>query len=199
MSTINDKASIADLLAKYGSSSSTAWLEFNRYKLWRPSEPVPESSFIPVQGYMEKDPYIFAWGNPLISNTAALPSVAASFVRWCERQGKRLVWCCVDADLEEVLGSADFGWSTVACVNEDFIDPAHIIELTSAEAKGQEGQKVVKDLKKNLYRAEKYNVKVEEVLADQWTEEEKIAVDQGIRDWNTTRQLPQIPSTSGLP
>jgi len=198
MSTI-DKASIADLLAKYGSSSSTAWLEFSRYKLWQPSEPVPESSFTPVQGYMEKDPYIFAWGNPLVSDTAALPSVAASFVRWCERQGKRLVWCCVDADLEEVLGSADFGWSTVACVNEDFVDPAHIIELTSAEAKGQEGQKVVKDLKKNLYRAEKYNVKVKEVLADQWTEEEKIAVEQGIRDWKTSRQGPQIASTTGLP
>jgi len=47
-----DKSTIADLVAKYGSSSATAWLEFDRYKIWRPSVPIPESEFVPVQGYM---------------------------------------------------------------------------------------------------------------------------------------------------
>ena len=51
---IDIKTEIADLIANYGSSSSTAWLEFQRYRIWRPEEPIPESSFVPVQGYMTK-------------------------------------------------------------------------------------------------------------------------------------------------
>ena len=49
-----DKSTIADLVAKYGSSSTTAWLEFERYKIWRPSVNIPESEFTPVQGYMTR-------------------------------------------------------------------------------------------------------------------------------------------------
>ena len=48
------KSTIADLVAHYGSSSATAWLEFERYKIWRPSRPIAESDFLPVQGYMRE-------------------------------------------------------------------------------------------------------------------------------------------------
>ena len=194
-----DKASIADLVAKYGSSSATAWLEFERYKLWQPSEPVPESSFTPVQGYMEKKDYIFAWGNPLVSDPAALPNVARQFLAFCEANGKRPVWSCVDRDLEEVLGSDEFGWCTVSCIYEDVVDPAHVMELTSPESKGLEGQKVVKDLKKNLYRADKYHVTVKEVRAEEWTNEDKIAIEQGIREWKANKSGVQIASTTLQP
>jgi hypothetical protein len=49
-----DKSSIADLVALHGSSSATAWLEFDRYKIWHPSRQIDESDFLPVQGYMRK-------------------------------------------------------------------------------------------------------------------------------------------------
>ncbi|KAF8153191.1 hypothetical protein B0H34DRAFT_754437 [Crassisporium funariophilum] len=193
-----DKHAIAELVAQYGSSSATAWLEFERYKLWHPSDPVPESSFTPVQGYMVKDPYIFAWGNPLVSSPAALSSVARQFIHFADSQGKRPVWTCVDSDLEEVLGH-EFGWSTVSCIYEDIVDPAHVVELTSPEAKGQEGQRVVKDLKKNLYRAEKYDVKVAEVKSEEWTEEDKLAVERGIEEWKANKSGVQIASTTAQP
>lgn len=47
------KTTIADLIATYGNSSATAWLEFERYHLWQ-AEPgqIPESTFAPIQGYM---------------------------------------------------------------------------------------------------------------------------------------------------
>ncbi|PPQ81122.1 hypothetical protein CVT26_011232 [Gymnopilus dilepis] len=196
---VPDKDTVADLVAKYGSSSSTAWLEFERYKLWQPSEPVPESSFTPVQGYMEKDPYVFAWGNPLVSDPAALPNVARQFIRDFESQGKRVVWCCVDRDLEEILGGPEFDWSTVSCIYEDVVDPAHLIEITSPEMKGKEGQHAVKDLKKNLYRANKYDVKVHEVKNSEWTEEDKAAVEQGIKDWKENKSGVQIASTTLQP
>jgi hypothetical protein len=194
-----NKADIADLVAKYGSSSATAWLELSRYKLWSPPEPVPESSFTPVQGYMEKEPYIFAWGNPLVSDSAALLPVARQFVRFCEAQGRRPVWACVDWELEEVLGGPEFGWATVSCIYEDVVDPAHVIELMSPESKGKEGQKVIKDLKKNLGRAEKYRVTVKEMRSSDWTEEEKRKVEQGIKDWKDHRGGVQIASTSMVP
>lgn len=197
--TAIDKTAVADLVAQYGSSSATAWLEFDRYKLWQPTEPVPESSFTPVQGYMEKDPYIFAWGNPLVSDPAALPSVARQFVQFCESQGKRPIWSCVDRDLEEVLGGPEFEWSTVSCIYEDVVDPAHVLDLTSPESKGKEGQKVVKDLKKNLYRADKYNVKVKEVLSNEWTDADKAAVEKGIQEWKENKSGVQIASTTLQP
>jgi len=45
---------LADLVAQYGTASSTAWLDSAKYKLWRPSQPIPESTFQPVQGYIRK-------------------------------------------------------------------------------------------------------------------------------------------------
>ncbi|EAU84084.1 hypothetical protein CC1G_06946 [Coprinopsis cinerea okayama7 len=195
----HDKASIAELVAQYGSSSATAWLEFERYKIWRPEVPIPESEFVPVQGYMTRDKYIFGWGNPLVSSPEALPATARAFIEFGESQGLHVVWACVDRDLEEVLGGEEFGWCTVSCIYEDYIDPAHLIELTSPDAKGQEGQHVVKDLKKNLNRAEKYNVSVSEVRSDQWTPEDRKAVEDGIGEWKASRSGLQLASTSLQP
>jgi hypothetical protein len=213
----HDKSSIAELVAQYGSSSATAWLEFERYKIWRPEVPIPESEFVPVQGYMQKsascyfirhlpthltgllDKYLFAWGNPLVSSPAALPKTARAFVHFAEQQGLHPVWACVDHDLEEVLGDPEFGWSTVSCIYEDYVDPAHLIELTSPEAKGMEGQHVVKDLKKNLNRAEKYDVHIEEVKQGQWKDTDRRAVEEGIEEWKKSRSGLQIASTTLQP
>ncbi len=197
--TLADKNAIADLVATHGSSSATAWLEFERYKLWRPEQSIPQSTFLPVQGYMEKGDYIFAWGNPLVSDTAALPAVARLFIEFCEEREKHAVWACVDRDLEEVLAGPGFGWATVSCIYEDVVDPAHVVELTAPEAKGTEGQRVVKDLKKNLSRAEKYNVKVDEMQATEWTQEDMLAVEQGIKDWKENKSGVQIASTAAEP
>lgn len=49
-----DHEPLPELIAKYGTSSSTAWLDSERYKIWRPSQPIPESEFVPAQGYIQK-------------------------------------------------------------------------------------------------------------------------------------------------
>ncbi|TFK29477.1 hypothetical protein FA15DRAFT_677719 [Coprinopsis marcescibilis] len=193
-----DKASIAELVARYGSSSTTSWLEFDRYQIWRPTVPIPESEFLPVQGYMIKDSWLFAWGNPLVSSPAALAPTARAFIDFAESHFHP-VWACVDRDLEEILGNEEFGWSTVSCIYEDFVDPAHVIELTSPDAKGKEGQHVVKDLKKNLNRAEKYDVHVQEIRNTQWKDADKKAVEEGIEAWKSGRSGIQIASTTLQP
>ncbi|TEB32662.1 hypothetical protein FA13DRAFT_1763765 [Coprinellus micaceus] len=181
-STLNgdfDKSTIADLVATYGSSSTTAWLEFERYKIWSPSIPIPESR-VPPHGWL------FAWGNPLVSSPSALAPTAKEFVKFAEENELHPVFACVDSQLEEILGE-QLGWRTVSCIYEDYIDPAHLIELTLPENKGQEGQHAVKDLKKNLMRAEKYNVV------------DKRAIEQGVEDWKKSRSGIQIASTTLQP
>ena len=94
--TEDEKEEIAKLIAEYGSSSNTSWLEFSRYKIWRADKDIKGSSFRPVQGYLRADPYVFAWGNPLVSDPSALTETCLEFWKWCKSQKLKIVWCCVD-------------------------------------------------------------------------------------------------------
>ena len=189
-----DKAGIADLIARYGSSSATSWLEFARYKIWRPSVPIPQSSFPPVQGYLRSDPFVFAWGNPIVSDPSALEATCAAFIEWARSQKLRPIWLCVDGEMEKVLGGvgSKFGWSALSCIVEDFLDPRSVVELAHSHGGGSE----VKDFKKNLRRAERENVQVREVQADQWSDAMKRQVEEGIANWKKSKTGIQIASVS---
>lgn len=189
---VGDKAGIAELIAEYGSSSATSWLEFGRYKIWRPSAPIPQSSFPPVQGYLRSDPFVFAWGNPLVSDPAALEATCAAFIDWARSQKLRPIWLCVNGEMEQVLGGqgSKFGWSTLSCIVEDFLDPRSVVELAHSRGGGSE----VKDFKKNLRRAERANVQVREVQGDQWTDAMKKQVEEGISNWKKSKTGIQIAS-----
>ncbi|KIY66251.1 hypothetical protein CYLTODRAFT_423595 [Cylindrobasidium torrendii FP15055 ss-10] len=188
------KDAVAVLISKYGNSSATAWLEFERYHLWQADEgQVPESSFPPVQGYMARKKWVFAWGNPLVSDKAALPSTARAFTAWVRSQNLTPVWCCIDAPLEHAMG--ELGWSTVDCIYEDVLHAKHVLQMTSNENKGKEGQHVVKDLKKNLRRAEKAGLTIQEVTG-KWTDKMRDDVNSGIERWKKHRVGPQIASTT---
>ncbi|KAI0027885.1 hypothetical protein K488DRAFT_22427, partial [Vararia minispora EC-137] len=191
---------IASLIAEYGSSSSTSWLEFSRYKIWRPTVPIPESSFVPVQGYLRAEPYIFAWGNPLVSDKAALAPTAAAFWEWARSQNLKLIWCCVDDDLEAVLGKDPrFGWAALSCIVEDVLDPAAVVGL--AQSTGNDGKSEIKDFKKNLRRAERENVTTREMRCLDWTPEQKKEVEDGILAWKKAKAKTglQLASTSFQP
>ena len=189
-----DKAGIADLIAEHGSSAATSWLEFARYKIWRPTVPIPHSSFPPVQGYLRSDPYVFAWGNPVVSDPAALEATCAAFVDWAKSQNLRAIWLCVDGQMEQVLGGqgSKLAWSVLSCVVEDYLDPRSVVELAHSPGGGSE----VKDFKKNLRRAQRANVRVREVQPDQWTDSMKRQVEQGIVDWKKNKTGIQIASVS---
>ncbi|THU90628.1 hypothetical protein K435DRAFT_864129 [Dendrothele bispora CBS 962.96] len=254
-----DKATIADLVATYGSSSATAWLEFDRYRIWQgasspaeatPSKPyVAESDFPPVVGYMHTKRYIFPWGDPIVSRPEALEPTARAFVKWAKEQGVKVVWCCVGHEMEEAL--AKMGWATLQCIHEEVLHPEHVLEVTGwgddeedeeekkerkrrerkerkerkekekEEKKHKEEKKEkeerngsheressterfdkekLKDLKKNLRRAERAGVHAEEVTG-KWTSTEREQVEQGMLDWRRNKGLKgvQLASTTGLP
>jgi hypothetical protein len=211
---VDIKTEIADLIAQYGSSSSTAWLESQRYHIWRPQEPIPESSFVPVQGYMrngvsaatifDKAPSlmsiflgtrVFAWGNPLVSDPSALAPTAHQFIDWAESRGLIPAWVCVDQDMQQALATA-LDWSTVTCIYEDVVDPVHIIHMTGPSHKGVAGAHAVKDLKKNLRKAEKAEVDIEEIREFDWTDHERREVEEGINEWKKNKSGLQIASVS---
>ncbi|TFY78779.1 hypothetical protein EWM64_g5229 [Hericium alpestre] len=192
-----DKSEIAEIVAAYGHSSATAWLEFDRYKIWRPSEPIPQSTFVPVQGYLRAGPYIFAWGSPLVSDPAALEPTALAFTQWVKEQKLRMIWLCIDAAMENVLGGDEskFKWSTLTCINEDVLDPEIVVRIANSPGGGSE----IKDFKKNLRRAERGDISVREIHAEEWTDEKRKQVEDGVIAWKRGRHGVQIASTSFQP
>ena len=179
-----DKEEIAGLIAEYGSSSNTSWLEFSRYKIWRADKDVEGSSFRPVQGYLRADPYVFAWGNPLVSSPTALDETCYQFWKWCKNRKLKLIWCCADGEMEKVLGkNSRFGWSTVSCIVEDMLDPKAVVELAKSNSSGAE----VKDFKKNLRRAERSGVTVQEIKYNAFSDEKKKEVEDGILAWKKAK------------
>uniref|UniRef100_D8QCZ8 Phosphatidylglycerol lysyltransferase C-terminal domain-containing protein n=1 Tax=Schizophyllum commune (strain H4-8 / FGSC 9210) TaxID=578458 RepID=D8QCZ8_SCHCM len=208
-----DRNSISELVASHGSSSSTAWLEFSRYKIWQASKSIAPSTFVPVQGYMRKGNWVFAWGNPIVSTPDALEAAARAFVQYISSLDSKLkvVWVCVDQAMERALGEM-LGWSTVHCIYEDVIDPRRVIEVVDApEKKNKRGeetkklskeekehQEIIKDLKKNLRRAEKAGVTTGEVVGE-LSEEDRVTIEKGIDDWKKHRHGIQIASTTMVP
>ncbi|KAI3622778.1 aspartyl-trna synthetase [Moniliophthora roreri] len=195
-----DKSSIAHLIAIYGNSSATAWLEFERYRIWQaPAGSIPQSSFAPIQGYMQRKKYVYAWGNPLVSHPSALAPTARAFVKWVAKQGLKPAWCCADLALEKVLAK-ELLWAGVECIHEETLDPDHVVEMTSDSFKGHEGAGMVKDLKKNLRRAERTGVTVQETTG-KWGDRDRKEVDEGLAEWRRSRGAKgvQIASTSGHP
>jgi hypothetical protein len=54
-----DNAELAAQVSQHGHAPATARLERVRYRIWRPSVPV-SSSFLPVQGYLHTNGWVFA-------------------------------------------------------------------------------------------------------------------------------------------
>ncbi|KAK1231131.1 hypothetical protein PQX77_005759 [Marasmius sp. AFHP31] len=201
----SDKTHVARLISQYGSSSSTAWLEFSRYKIWQAPESFlkenPKATFLPAQGYMQHKRWVFAWGNPLVSDVSLMKPTAKAFIGWAEKEGLKPVWCCTDAAMEAVLGKdKEIGWSAVECIHEEVLEPEHILEMTSDSYKGKEGVHAVKDLKKNLRRAERAGVTIHETTG-KWTAEDRKEVEEGLWEWKKSKGMKgvQIASTTGQP
>lgn len=147
---------------------------------------------------METDCYIFAWGDPLVSSPAALSSVVRQFAEFCRKHAKNPVWLCISRGLSDVLAE-ELRWCAISCMTEDEVDPSYIVGLTSPAAKGREGQRIVKDLKKNLAKAEKSGVEISEIKAGGWSENDRSQVLEGIKRWKAGKRGVQLASSSFRP
>ncbi|GAA5932977.1 hypothetical protein JCM1841_003859 [Sporobolomyces salmonicolor] len=184
----HDKEWLPPLIAKYGSSLSTAWLE-QRYSVWR--SPSHTQRNPRVQGYLARGKFYFAWGNPICrEDDQTRREIAKEFSEWAIKdKRKKIVWCCVDSKFAEVLGT-EFNWSVLSCIREDVLHP-DIKKLDH------------KDVRQNVRRAERHHVKFDELRlrAPDYVPEEKtrIEIDEGLERWKANRHGTQIAAAGLLP
>jgi len=173
------KHEVASLIASHGQSSAADWLE-PRYSLWvGPSHTVDRPA---VQGYVAMDGWCLCWGNPL-AVPEDLEQVAKDLLSWAERQHLQILWLCVDNDLQFILSTHEY--SVISCIKEDTIDPT-TVKFTSG------------DLKKNIRAAERGGIEIVE-RTDQFTLEERLEIDEGVKKWKKGRKGEQVASDSLQP
>ena len=132
-----------------------------------------------------QDPFVFAWGNPLVSSPTALEKTARAFIAFAEANHLRPLWACVDQDLEKILAHDPFGWATISCIYEDVINPEHVIELLGPEHRSEGPSHGSDELRNHLIQAEREKVEVYEVKRGEWTEADRGAAEVGIREWKS--------------
>ncbi|KAM0787709.1 hypothetical protein ACM66B_003769 [Microbotryomycetes sp. NB124-2] len=187
----DDKSDLPWLIAEYGYASTTSWLE-KRYKIWRGTSS-PEKPRI--QGYLESGSFVFAWSNPIcLETTEEMKATADEMYAWAKKNHKHLVWCCITDEFAHVLadgvGPKNKGWSVLSCIREDMID-VQAVNLNN------------KDVKHNLRRAEKANLRIEELILEgpdfEPDPRDKKQIEEGIAGWRANRHGRQIASASLLP
>ncbi|GJN89270.1 hypothetical protein Rhopal_002249-T1 [Rhodotorula paludigena] len=184
----HDREWLPALVAKYGSSTSTAWIE-TRYAVWR--SPNHTQSNPRVQGYLPRGKFYFAWGPPICRRDPEIrKSVAHEFVDWVTKEKKRrVVYCVVDTDFAEMLGS-EFNWSVLSCVREDVLHP----DIKKLEQK---------EVRHNIRRAERSHVKYEEIKlrAPQYHPPDDVReeIEAGLERWKANRHGTQIAAAGLLP
>lgn len=181
-----DKEWLPNLIAKYGYSPATAWLE-PRYQLWK--SPQHQQSNPRVQGYLARGKFYFAWGPPVCrDNSETRESVAKEFIEWATKEKKRRVaYCIVDTAFSEILGK-ELGWSVLSCVREDRLQP-DIKKLDQ------------KEVRHAIRRADRAHIKYSELhlKAPEYTipPDIKQEVDEGLAVWKSKRTGTQI-AAAGL-
>ncbi|GAA5943909.1 hypothetical protein JCM3775_002274 [Rhodotorula graminis] len=184
----HDKEWLPSLVAKYGASASTAWLE-NRYAVWR--SPSHMQSNPRVQGYLARGKFYFAWGPPICrADPDVRRSVAHEFLEWAKKEKhRRVVWCIIDTEFADMLGK-DFEWSVLSCVREDVLHP----DIKKLEHK---------EVRHNIRRAERAHVKYDEIRlkAPQFHPPDDLReeIDAGLKRWQEHRHGTQIAAAGLLP
>ncbi|KAM0749578.1 hypothetical protein T439DRAFT_327258 [Meredithblackwellia eburnea MCA 4105] len=187
-SIAQDRDDLPAAIKKYGSASSTTWIE-ERYSIWR--SPLSTADRPRIQGYLHSGGFNFAWGNP-ICHPDDLKETAEEWVAWCKEHKNKFVFACIDGRLEAILavGMCGLHWQTVSCLREDVLHPDHV-DLEK------------KDVRKNRLKAEHAGVSVDELVVKGPTwlppDDVKQKIEQGLQRWKDSRKGTQIASSSLLP
>jgi nondiscriminating aspartyl-tRNA synthetase len=151
------------LIANYGDSSNTSWLD-ERFTKWR------DQSNGAVVGYCKMQERVIIIGNPLCE-VGQYTRVAQNFLKAMKELKLKPVWLLVSTDFENVL-SHTLGWNTLSCVVESRIKG------------GQES-----DADRKVRQATKHDVKSThfsrgEPVPQEW----KAKADRRIADWQKHRK-----------
>ena len=170
---------LEDLIAAYGDSPNTLWLD-PFWTVWRH----PETGG--ACGYAVSEKFALIWGRPLCDDKH-IYSVAKAFIHHLSHE-KRLkpIWACIDNATETIL-TEQLHWNCVVAAAEQRVNPV----TTSAE-------QTEKAVRQKIHHAQREGVKVSE-KEDALSEEEQEEVSERIRDWQAERHGTQIYSAGLRP
>jgi len=169
---------LEDLIAKYGDSSNTTWVE-DKFIVWR-HEPTGAA----VGYVLSENGYAILWGNPLCEHSQ-YPEVASAFLDFIEKEGHNPIWTCVNKDLEQYLAK-ECGWRAIFCVQEDNLDPTKVNPEEN------------KEVRKHIRGAQKKGCKIFEDK-DEPSNEVKKEIDEVIMEWKKNRKGTQVHATNVEP
>ncbi|EZF76454.1 aspartate-tRNA(Asn) ligase [Trichophyton soudanense CBS 452.61] len=164
---------LEDLIANYGDSTSTSWLD-DRYKIWRDYATGAAVSYVPSHGYA-----VIA-GDPLC-DTTQYRRIVVSFLQWLKKETNlRPIWILCSADVEEILGE-HLGWRSLSCVAEERVDP----QRNRAASDGEIARKI--------RRAEHEGIRIHAITPGEPVPDDiKEKIDARIEDWKNNRKGTQI-------
>ncbi|TDL20925.1 hypothetical protein BD410DRAFT_790274 [Rickenella mellea] len=169
--------SLEDLIAKYGDSSNTTWVE-DKFSVWRHQQSGA------AQGYAISEGFCIVWGNPLCEHSQ-YPEVVQAFLDWCKTESYKPLWCCTNGVLEKLL-CTELEWRSVWCVQEDGLDP------TKANPEGN------KEVRKHIRSAQAKGCEIIEEDGEP-PEEVKKEIDIVIKEWREGRRGVQVHTTNVEP
>lgn len=169
------------LIANYGDSSNTAWID-DRFTVWR------SAANGAAVGYSKHRHYAFIVGNPLCDRSQ-YASVIDEFVHYIRKERHlKPVWLMVGEQVEEILGSR-YGWCTLTCTADQ-----RIMDVRRNSARHDP------EVSRKVRHARKEGVTVQEVpLTQPVPEDLRKECDQRIQSWHSSRRGGQTHLTEVKP
>ncbi|KZT04593.1 aspartyl-tRNA synthetase cytoplasmic [Laetiporus sulphureus 93-53] len=173
-----DMPLLQDLIAKYGDSTNTSWID-PAWTVWR--DPATGAAV----GYIPQNEFAVAFGNPLCEHKQ-MGRVVQAYVKYVEEKNLKPVWCCIDKECERIVAE-DMGWSAIIAVAEERLNP---IEVDPAAND--------KTVRRKIHKAERDGVKIVEVEGgmDPKTREK---LEERCKEWAENRKGTQIHLTGVRP
>lgn len=167
----SDMPSIEKLIANYGDSTNTSWLD-ERYTVWR------DEHTGGAVGYAKQGRYAVVMGNPLCDKRQ-YRDVIGSFIRHVvNEKGLSPIWLLVSEEVEQVLGKG-LSWRSLSCVAEE--------RASHDSGEGDTGRE------KKVRQAENSKVEVHEISkGENVSEDLRKRCDKRIKDWKDARHGVQV-------
>ncbi|KZT64350.1 lysyl-tRNA synthetase [Daedalea quercina L-15889] len=173
-----DLPPLADLVAKYGDSTSTSWVDPS-WTVWRDLRTGAAVGYLPQNGFA------MTFGNPLCDEKQ-VPGVIDRYLKFLRGENLKPVWCCIDHDVERILAS-DLGWSAIIAVSEERLNPTEVDPASND-----------KTVRRKIHRAEREGVKVIDVEGEP---DERVheMLEKKCKQWEESRKGTQIHLTGLRP
>jgi len=175
--TSHNLTPLVDLIAQYGDSSNTTWIE-EKFSVWR--HPPTHAAV----GFAQSGDYCIIWGSPLCPREH-YPLVVDAFLAWCKHEKLKPIWSCANSDLEHLLVK-DLDWRAVMCVQDDILDPSKVDPATN------------KEVRKHIKAAQKAGFSIVELDAAP-QESVRKEIDAVIEAWRAGRKGTQVHATNVVP